>query len=63
MIEMFHDAGLRITEGFPRLFDEPGRERVLGAIRLMATSIGADPELAVNDALPMQYVVKAIPFP
>jgi SAM-dependent methyltransferase len=61
MLEMFHDAGFKITEGFPRIFNEPGRERVLGAIRLMATSIGAEPELAVKDALPIQYVVKAVP--
>jgi len=60
MLEMFHNAGFKITEGFPRIFDEPGREKVLGAIRLMATSIGADPELAAKDALPIQYVVKAV---
>jgi hypothetical protein len=62
MLEMFRSAGFKITEGFPRIFDEPGREKVLGAIRLMAASIGADPELAVKDALPIQYVVKAVPI-
>ncbi len=61
MIEMFQGAGYRITEGIPRIFNEPGREPILGAIRHMATSCGANPETAVSDALPIQYVVKAVP--
>ena len=61
MLEMFFSAGFQITDGFPRIFGQPPADAILGAIRLMATSIGADPELAVNDALPIQYVVKAVP--
>jgi len=33
---------------------------VLEAIRALATATGADPELAVQDALPYQYLVRAI---
>lgn len=61
IIEMFHASQFTIAEGFPRIFDEPNREKVLPAIRAMATSIGADPEMAVNDALAQQYVVRAVP--
>ncbi len=62
IIEMFDAAGYEIAEGFPRIFDEPTRDRVLPGIRAMAKAIGADPELAVNDALPLQWVVRAIPI-
>lgn len=61
MIELFESTGYKIIEGFPRIFDEPAREKVLPAIRAMALAIGADPELAVSDATPMQWVIKAIP--
>jgi len=61
IVEMFESTGYIITEGFPRIFDEPGREQVLAAIQTMAAAIGIDPQQAVNDAVPMQWVVKAIP--
>lgn len=60
LLEMVTKAGFRIDAGRPRIFDEPQRERVLPAIRAMAASLGADPEQAVQDALPLQYVVRAI---
>ena len=62
ILEMFHNAGFKVIEMAPRIFNEPDREKVLPAIRLMASSIGTDPEMAVNDALPLQYIVRAIPF-
>ena len=61
IVEMFSNAGFGIVEGFPRIFDEPDRERVLPAIRAMAVAIGADPEITVSDALALQYVIKAVP--
>jgi len=61
MIELFESTGYRIIEGFPRIFDEPAREQVLPAIRAMAIAIGADPQQAVEDAMPMQWVIKAVP--
>lgn len=61
IIEMFESTGYRITEGFPRIFDEPERGKVLPSIRAMALATGADPERAVDDALPLQWVVKAVP--
>jgi len=60
LFELFGSAGLRIEAGVPRIFDEPGREPVLEAIRGMARALGRDPEGAVRDALPLQYVVRAV---
>lgn len=61
IIEMFESTGYRITEGFPRIFDEPEREKVLPSIKAMALAIGADPQQAVDDSLPLQWLVRAIP--
>lgn len=61
IFQMFGDAGFRIIEGAPRIFNEPAREKILPAIKAMAASIGADPEMAANDALALQYVIRAVP--
>jgi len=61
IVEMFHAAGFRIADGRSRVFDEPAREKVLPAIRMMAERSGADPQTAMNDAMPLQYVVRAVP--
>lgn len=60
LFELFQSAGLRVEAGVPRIFNEPGREPVLAAIRQMALAMGRDPEGAVRDALPLQYVVRAV---
>lgn len=60
MIEMFDQAGFVIQEGLPRIFDEPQREAFLPAIGEMARLAGADPEVAITDSLPLQYVIRAI---
>jgi SAM-dependent methyltransferase len=59
--EMFEASGFRVVTGFPRTFEEPEREKVLPVIREMAKSMGFDPDKAVSDALPQQYVVRAVP--
>jgi SAM-dependent methyltransferase len=59
--ELFGATGYAIVEAEARIFDEPQRDRFLPAIRAIATFAGADPEQAVRDALPLQYVVKAVP--
>ncbi|MDR3481509.1 MAG: methyltransferase domain-containing protein [Burkholderiaceae bacterium] len=61
IFDMFEKAGFKIVDGMPRVYDEPDREKILPSIRTMATNMGADPDMAVNDALPTQYVVKATP--
>lgn len=61
MLEMFAGAGLKIAQGFPRIFGELKNEHVIAAIKSMAIGVGADPELALQDSMPLQYVVKAVP--
>jgi SAM-dependent methyltransferase len=61
MIEMFDAADFVIVEGFPRVFQEPGSERFLQIIGSMAEAVGADPQQAINDAMPLQYIIKAVP--
>lgn len=61
LVELFATSGYKIIEGKPRIFDEPAREKFLPAIRVMAAAVGIDPQLAVNDAIPFQWVVKAVP--
>ena len=61
LFELFASTGFRIVGGFPRIFDEPQRERILPAIRALAQAAGADPQQAVDDALPLQWVVMAAP--
>lgn len=63
IVEMFQAAGFGSIKGRPRTFAEPGRERFLEAIRKMAETCGVDPKLAVADAMPVQYVIKALPVP
>lgn len=61
MLEMFAGANLKIQQGFPRIFGELKNAHVIAAIRSMAIGVGADPDLAVQDSMPLQYVVKAVP--
>jgi 2-polyprenyl-3-methyl-5-hydroxy-6-metoxy-1,4-benzoquinol methylase len=62
IFELFSESGFQIVAGHPRIFDNSSGEKFLEAIRLMATYAGADPNVAVNDSLPLQYVVKAMPI-
>ena len=61
IIEMFDQTGFRIEAGAPRIFEDPNREVYLPIIEQMARASGADPQITVNDALPWQYVVRAVP--
>lgn len=61
IVELFRSTGFEIVEGRPRIFDEPNREAFLPKIAEMAALMGDDPKVAVNDALPLQYVVRAEP--
>jgi SAM-dependent methyltransferase len=60
IVEMFHGAGFEIQEGAPRIFDEPSREHFLPIIGEMAKAAGADPDIAISDAIPLQYVIRAV---
>jgi hypothetical protein len=45
----------------PALLAEPQRDLVLPLIRALTSGIGADPDLAVKEAIPSQYVIRAVP--
>lgn len=60
VLEMFQQAGFQISGGSARINDEPAREKYLPAIRMMAGASGIDPVVAVEDALPWQYIVTAV---
>ena len=61
MLELLAGAGFKIEQGFPRSVGELKNEHVIAAIRSMAIGVGADPDLALQDSMPLQYVVKAVP--
>jgi predicted O-linked N-acetylglucosamine transferase (SPINDLY family) len=60
LLELLQQAGFQISGGSARITDEPAREKYLPAIRLMAGASGVDPVVAVEDALPWQYIVTAV---
>lgn len=61
IIELFQSTGYHIVEGHSRVADEPARQNVIPSIRAMAVATGTDPQVAENDSLAVQYVVKAAP--
>jgi SAM-dependent methyltransferase len=60
MLEMLQQSGFQISGGSARVVDEPAREKYLPAIRMMAGASGVDPVVAVEDALPWQYIMIAV---
>ena len=61
IIDMFTKAGFRIEAGIPRIFDNSAGVKFIEAIRSTAELMGMNANIAVQDALPLQYVVKAVP--
>lgn len=60
MIELFEQSGFRIQAGQPRIFNEPHRESFLPVIEQLASLAGGNPKMAAQDALPLQYVLRAV---
>ncbi|HEY4144077.1 class I SAM-dependent methyltransferase [Pinirhizobacter sp.] len=58
MIEMFQGAGFAVEDGMARIFDDPQRHVFLPIIKAMAAAAQADPEMAAQDALALQYVLR-----
>jgi 2-polyprenyl-3-methyl-5-hydroxy-6-metoxy-1,4-benzoquinol methylase len=64
IIEMFQQAGLQIDHIEGRAFNEPQREIFMPLLRDLAEASGGDPDQAVADATPLQWVVHAtLPCP
>lgn len=62
ILEMFSDTGFIVTECVPRIiFPEPARDQFIPVIEQLAKLAGADPQTAAEDAIPIQYVVRAEP--
>jgi 2-polyprenyl-3-methyl-5-hydroxy-6-metoxy-1,4-benzoquinol methylase len=61
IIEMLEQSGFQLEAGIPRIFNEPNRDVFLPIIEQMARAAGVDPQMAVTDALPLQYVIRAVP--
>jgi len=61
MIELFTACGYKVMEGMPRIFEEPNRENFLPLIREIAIACKSDPDLVIKDAIPLQYVIRAMP--
>lgn len=62
MLEMFAEAGFEMEAGFPRIIGDLTNPHIIEAIRLLATAAGVDPEVALNDSIAFQYVVKFVPL-
>jgi 2-polyprenyl-3-methyl-5-hydroxy-6-metoxy-1,4-benzoquinol methylase len=58
--ELFCSTGYEIVEGGGRVLDEPHRDAGLEGVRALAEAIGTDAETAVNDAIPFQWLVRAM---
>ena len=62
MLEMFAGAGWRVEQGLTRvLAGSPLQDSVLQGIRAMAQAGGFDADMAVQDAVPFQYIFKLRP--
>ena len=61
MIELFESSGFKITAGQPRVFEEPHRDEFLPLIGEIAKVCGLENQAVINDAMPLQYVVRAEP--
>jgi len=61
LVELFQQTGFQITEGRPRVLKETHREKFIPLIGQLAKEAGADPDIAMKDAVPFQFVIKASP--
>lgn len=62
LLEMFQETGWAVAQGFARTLPvAPQQPFVLEGIRAFAQACGLDAEMAVNDALPFQYIFKLMP--
>jgi SAM-dependent methyltransferase len=64
LTELFRTTGFAIVEGGARLVDVPEefrRDTALAGVRAMAEAVGCDVAAAVENAIPFQWIVRAIP--
>jgi trans-aconitate methyltransferase len=63
IVQLFKQNGYVIEEMAGRVFEEPARARALPAIRALAQAWGGNPDEAEKDAMPVQYLVRAVRTP
>lgn len=59
MLDLFQANGFRVEQMISRILNPPGPD-MQAALRAMAQAAGADPEQALQDAIPFQYVLRAV---
>ncbi len=59
--EMFENCGFRVVQIIPRIFQENNSLEILNSISNTAALLGCNPDDAIRDALPLQYIIKAVP--
>lgn len=62
IVDLFESAGFAVESIKGRIFDEPNRDAFFPLISQFAQLAGRDSTTAVNDSVPLQYVVLARPF-
>lgn len=60
-LELFHSCGFQVVDGGRRLMEMPHADAGLAGVRAMAEAIGANVEAAVSDAIPVQWIIRAMP--
>ena len=60
MLALFQESGFRVEGIAPRIFPHPEAERVLEQIGTMVQTLGGNPDQAMRDAMPLQYVIRAV---
>lgn len=61
LVEMLVAAGFQVAAGVARMGTAPDAGQIQ-AVRAMAQALGGNADLAVQDALPVQYVMRAVPL-
>lgn len=61
ILQMFQQAGFKVVSGQPIIREKMENDAIKLAITTFARSAGVDPEMALRDAMPYQFIIKAIP--
>ena len=61
LFELFQQNGFAVEQGLQMQLAPLQNDNVVAAIRQLAVSVGADPDLAVTDAQPTAYIIRAVP--
>ena len=59
IIELFKDAGFDVGVIYPRIFNEPHKEKFLPLLKKIAEAAGANSDVTHKDSLALQYIVVA----